>query len=100
MHVMGSLADGEALANSELGVGSRTFECHPPPVDDSGRREAGMPGTEHRRRWSYDKAGAEGKTGSCCNYFSCNSCEESYAIQNNQIQCGFGEYWLCASQHR
>jgi len=101
MNVMGSLANAEAAANSLTTAGARTFECRPPPkIDDNGRRKEGMPGTEHRRRWKYNEQGAEGKTGSCCGFNSCSKCEENFAIRNNQAQCGFGKYWLCASQHR
>jgi len=96
----GSLVDGGMFADSVASGGARAFECLPSKVDENGRRKAGMPGTEHRRRWRYDEDGAEGKTGSCCGIRSCNSCEENFAIRSDKVQCGLGELWLCASQHR
>merc|ERR1712048_595478 len=75
------------------------FECHPSPGDNNGDLELGMPGTVHRRRWRYNEPGAEGKTGSCCNHFSCSACEEKFTIQALRAECGLGEGWLCASQH-
>jgi hypothetical protein len=87
------------LSSSWGNAGPRMFECHPSPVDDNGDLELGMPGTVHRRRWRYNEAGAEGKTGSCCNSFSCSACEEKFTIQALRAECGLGEGWLCASQH-
>merc|ERR1712048_1057137 len=95
-----SSANSFGASNSMGSAGARTFECLPSKVDHNGRREEGLPGTEHRRRWRINEDGADGKTGSCCGYLSCNSCEENFAIRNDQMQCGLGEYWLCASQHR
>merc|ERR1712151_23881 len=95
-----SSANSFGASNSMGSAGARTFECLPSKVDHNGRREEGLPGTEHRRRWRINEDGADGKTGSCCDYRSCNSCEENFAIRNDQMQCGLGEYWVCASQHR
>merc|ERR1711988_1483621 len=98
---MGSLAmsmfGADFLASGS--AGPRIFECIPSPVNDNGRREANMPGTEHRHRWRYNEAG-DGKTGSCCGLASCSSCEEKFAIHKANEQCGIGQSWVCASQHR
>merc|ERR1712084_29408 len=95
-----SSANSFGGSNSAGSGGARTFECLPSKTDSNGALEDGMPGTEHRRRWRINADGAEGKTGSCCGFRSCNSCEDSFAIRNTQMQCGFGEFWICASQHR
>jgi len=91
-----SMFDADAWAS--LTVGQRTFECIPTLVNDNGRPEKGMPGTEHRRRWKYNKA-LDGETGSCCGLLSCNSCSESHSIRRTNQHCGFGQNRICASQH-
>jgi len=91
-----SFQSGTSLGSA----GARQFECFSSEKDSNGPREEGMPGTQHRRRWRFNEDGAEGKTGSCCGYFSCTSCEENFAVRNTQMQCGPLEFWVCASQHR
>jgi len=95
-----SSANSFSGGNSLGSAGARQFECLPSKKDSNGPRKEGMPGTEHRRRWRFNEDGAEGKTGSCCGFRSCTSCEENFAIRNTQMQCGITEFWLCASQHR